>query len=140
MVSIITVNYNGLADTCELIESFRIHETYPYEFIVVDNGSFLPEGKEIQKRYPEVKVVQNANTGFAGGNNAGLKVAEGKYLFFINNDTLIHEPILAILTHRLEAEEKNTGETDKTWMDISNGLCKVGTQSVFSTFKGFLWK
>ena len=109
MVSIITVNYNGLADTCELIESFRIHETYPYEFIVVDNGSFLPEGKEIQKRYPEVKVVQNTNTGFAGGNNAGLKVAEGKYLFFINNDTLIHEPILAILTHRLEAEEKNGG-------------------------------
>lgn len=109
MVSIITVNYNGLADTCELIESFRIHETYPYEFIVVDNGSFLPEGKEIQRRYPKVKVVQNTNTGFAGGNNAGLKVAEGKFLFFINNDTLIHKPILAILTHRLEVEEKNGG-------------------------------
>ena len=45
MVSIITVNYNGLADTCELIESFRIHETYPYEFIVVDNGSYLKEKK-----------------------------------------------------------------------------------------------
>ena len=40
LVSIITVNYNGLRDTCEMIDSFRNHETYPhYEIIVVDNGS-----------------------------------------------------------------------------------------------------
>ena len=30
LVSIITVNYNGLADTCEMIDSFRKYETYPY--------------------------------------------------------------------------------------------------------------
>lgn len=43
LVSIITVNYNGLRDTCEMIDSFRNHETYPhYEIIVVDNGSRLP--------------------------------------------------------------------------------------------------
>ena len=39
LVSIITVNYNGLRDTCEMIDSFRSRETYPrYEIIVVDNG------------------------------------------------------------------------------------------------------
>ena len=43
MVSIITVNYNGLADTCELIESFHAHETYPYEFIM--DLSYLKEKK-----------------------------------------------------------------------------------------------
>ena len=43
MVSIITVNYNGANDTCEMIESFRKHETYTdYEIIVVDNGSSNP--------------------------------------------------------------------------------------------------
>ena len=110
LVSIITVNYNGLRDTCEMIDSFRNHETYPhYEIIVVDNGSRLPEAEEIQERYrgnlvpdgslsgspasdnpipfPPVKVVRNINNGFAGGNNAGLKAAGGDYLFFINNDT-----------------------------------------------------
>lgn len=101
MVSIITVNYNGFADTCELIDSFRKYESYPYEIIVVDNGSHMPEGEKIKKLYPDVKVVQNTNTGFAGGNNAGLKVAEGDYLFFLNNDTLIKEPILATLVKRL---------------------------------------
>ena len=38
-VSIITVNYNGVTDTCEMIESLKRHENYPYELIVVDNGS-----------------------------------------------------------------------------------------------------
>ena len=109
LVSIITVNYNGLADTCEMIDSFRKYETYPYEIIVVDNGSRVPEGEEIKKRYPEIKVVQNTNTGFAGGNNAGLKVAQGEYFFFLNNDTLIQEPILEVLVRRLEADKMNGG-------------------------------
>lgn len=109
MVSIITVNYNGLADTCEMIASFRKHETHPYEIIVVDNGSRMPEADEIKLRHPEVKVVQNTNTGFAGGNNAGLTVAEGNYLFFLNNDTIIKEPILETLIHRLETDPQNGG-------------------------------
>ena len=153
LVSIITVNYNGMHDTCEMIDSFRRHETYPrYEIIVVDNGSRLPEAEEIQARYaagyasgssvsgnlvagssasgssvsdnltarssasgssipgnPRVKVVRNINNGFAGGNNAGLKAAGGDYLFFINNDTLIKEPILATLVRRIECNPQRTG-------------------------------
>lgn len=110
LVSLITVNYNGLTDTCEMIDSFRRNETYPkYEIIVVDNGSILPEAKEIRKRFPDIKVVQNINNGFAGGNNAGLQMAEGKYLFFINNDTLIQKPVLEVLIHRLEQDPQNGG-------------------------------
>lgn len=55
MVSIITVNYNGLADTCEMIASFRKHETHPYEIIVVDNGSRMPEADEIKLQPPRSK-------------------------------------------------------------------------------------
>ncbi len=109
MVSIITVNYNGLRDTCEMIESFRAHETFPYEIIVVDNGSRQPEGKEIGNRYPEVKVIENTNTGFAGGNNAGLHAASGDFLFFLNNDTIIREPILQSLVDRLNLSPGNGG-------------------------------
>ena len=43
-VSIITINYNGLKDTVEMIESLAIHETYPHEIIVVDNASNRPSG------------------------------------------------------------------------------------------------
>ena len=122
LVSLITVNYNGLHDTCEMIDSFRKYETYPYyEIIVVDNGSHQSEAQKIQKRYkqtenstkgsasPHIKVVQNINNGFAGGNNAGVKAAQGDYLFFINNDTLIKEPILETLVRRMESDPRRNG-------------------------------
>lgn len=108
LVSLITVNYNGFADTCEMIDSFLAHETYPFEIIVVDNDSRPSQAEEIRSRYsanPQVKVVQNINNGFAGGNNAGLKVATGEYLFFINNDTYITRPILETLVRRLDTPQ-----------------------------------
>ena len=83
-VSIITVNYNGVTDTCEMIESLKRHESYPYELIVVDNGSANLEGYTLLKdKYPDVIVIRSdQNLGFAGGNNIGIQYATGDYLFF----------------------------------------------------------
>lgn len=86
-LSIITVNYNGLEDTCSLIDSIPF-DALPLEVIVVDNASKQDEASIIAERYPQVKVIRsNKNLGFAGGNNLGIQAAQGKYLFFINNDT-----------------------------------------------------
>ena len=88
-ISIITVNYNGLTDTCALIDSIPFDEQM--EVIVVDNASQKDEGAIIKERYPQVKVIKSAkNLGFAGGNNLGIKASTGDYLFFINNDTELH--------------------------------------------------
>ena len=87
-LSIITINYNGLKDTCELIESLPL-EDKSIEVIVVDNASSQDEATIIEQRYPQVTVIRSPkNLGFAGGNNLGIQAAHGKYLFFINNDTL----------------------------------------------------
>ena len=60
------------------------------EVIVVDNGSKVDEASLISQRYSQVKTIRsNQNLGFAGGNNLGIKVAQGRYLYFINNDTLL---------------------------------------------------
>ena len=88
-LSIITINYNGLKDTCELIESLPL-EDKSIEVIVVDNASKEDEASIIASRYPQVKVIRSEqNLGFAGGNNLGIKAALGRYLFFINNDTIL---------------------------------------------------
>lgn len=88
-ISIITVNYNGLTDTCALIDSIPFDEQM--EVIVVDNASQRDEGAIIMERYPQVKVIKSTkNLGFAGGNNLGIKASTGDYLFFINNDTELH--------------------------------------------------
>ena len=107
-VSIITINYNGHKDTCELIDSLPLEDS-SIEVIVVDNASKTDEASTIESRYPSVKVIRSSqNLGFAGGNNLGIKAAQGKYLFFINNDTILKHSTSHInhLVSRLESDEK----------------------------------
>ena len=86
--SLITINYNGLDDTCELLATLPLDEP-ALEVIVVDNASRNDEASVIEQRYPQVRVIRSRqNLGFAGGNNLGIRSARGKYLFFVNNDTL----------------------------------------------------
>jgi hypothetical protein len=101
-LSIITVNYNGVKDTCELIDSIPFNEDM--EVIVVDNASKDNEAAIIQERYPHIQVIRSEkNLGFAGGNNLGIKASHGKYLFFINNDTVFKEFNVSTLMNRLNA-------------------------------------
>lgn len=101
-ISIITVNYNGFKDTCELIDSITF--TDDMEVIVIDNASKEDEATLISRRYPQVKTIRsNKNLGFAGGNNLGIKAAKGKYLFLINNDTIFKDFNILPLIERLES-------------------------------------
>ena len=107
LLSIITINYNGLKDTCELIESLPADDD-SLEVIVVDNASTQDEASEIENRFPHVMVIRSdENLGFAGGNNLGIQAAHGKYLFFLNNDTVIHQPsAISHLIKRLESSDE----------------------------------
>ena len=104
-LSIITINYNGIIDTCELIESIPFSDDL--EVIVVDNASQEDEASIISERYPHVKVIRsNNNLGFAGGNNLGIKEAKGKYIFLINNDTILKDFNIEPLIRRLQSSDK----------------------------------
>lgn len=101
-VSIITINYNGLKDTCALIDTIPFNDNL--EVIVVDNASQNQEADTISQRFPQIKVIKSEkNLGFAGGNNLGIKAAHGKYLFFINNDTIFKNFNIQVLIDRLES-------------------------------------
>ena len=101
-VSIITINYNGLEDTCALIESIPFNENV--EVIVVDNASKNHEAEQLSQRHPQIKVIKSErNLGFAGGNNLGIQTAQGRYLFLINNDTVFKDFNIQALIDRLES-------------------------------------
>lgn len=103
MVSIITINYNGWQDTCELIASLKQYEDYPYEVIVVDNASRGEDVQRLRVACPDVRIITSEdNLGFAGGNNLGYRYAGGEYIFFLNNDMVIKSPVLLPLVRRLE--------------------------------------
>jgi len=104
-LSIITVNYNGLDETCALIDTITFNDTM--EVIVVDNGSTVDEAAAISQRYPQVRVIRSEkNLGFAGGNNLGLKAARGEYLYLINNDTVFHDFQVQPLIERFRSSSK----------------------------------
>jgi GT2 family glycosyltransferase len=63
-----------------------------FEVIVSDNGSTDGSVEKIRTQFPAVRVVENrANLGFAKGNNAGIREAQGEYVLILNPDTIIHE-------------------------------------------------
>ena len=104
-VSIITVNYNGFADTCELIDTIPFNDSL--EVIVVDNGSKENEADLIAKQYPHVRAIRSEdNLGFAGGNNIGIRESKGRYLYLINNDTVFEGFNVRPLIERLDSSSE----------------------------------
>ncbi|QRQ99582.1 glycosyltransferase family 2 protein [Dyadobacter sandarakinus] len=107
-VSIVTVNYNQPKVTEDLLKSLLEVNTYPdLEIIVVDNGSKVNVVPEWEVKYWNVKFIRSdVNTGFAGGNNLGIRYATGDYLFLINNDTEVTADLIGKLVDRLEANPR----------------------------------
>jgi hypothetical protein len=105
LVSVITVNYNHSAVTCDMLESlFRI--TYPsLEVIVIDNGSYDDKPAVIKERFPQVTYIETGvNLGFAGANNLGINRSHGKYILLINNDTVVTYNFLEPLVNKMESD------------------------------------
>jgi len=92
-VSIVIVNYYStelLKDCLNSIYNFT--NGIDFEIIIVDNGSVAGELENLIKEFPGIKLIKNeSNKGFGTANNQGSKVASGKYLLFLNNDTVLIE-------------------------------------------------
>lgn len=89
-VSIILVNYNGLALTEACIDSIVASEGgLSYEIIVVDNGSEDGSVEVLSQDSRITFIPMGRNAGFGFANNEGLKVASGRNVLFLNNDTVV---------------------------------------------------
>ncbi|HNR58492.1 MAG TPA: glycosyltransferase family 2 protein, partial [Methanothrix sp.] len=121
MASIIVLNWNGLKDTMECIESLE-NLTYPnYEIILVDNGSTDGSQEAVKERFPEVVLVQNeTNLGFAAGLGQGIKYASAEYIAFLNNDTVVERRWLDELIRPFLTTDDEIGATSSTIMSYGD--------------------
>ena len=119
-VCTIVLNWNRWRDTVECLESLVLLKPSIKTIIVCDNGSsdgsrekilswaekryeacsilVLKGGSRIQQRpsiYPFIYIQNQANLGYAGGNNAGIRIALSRscfdFIWVLNNDTLVHK-------------------------------------------------
>jgi GT2 family glycosyltransferase len=90
-VSVCIVNWNCKDVLRGCLQSLRDQPPdVRLEIFVVDNASTDGAPAMAARAFPEVSVLRNAdNVGFARANNRAAHLASGRYLFFINNDTVI---------------------------------------------------
>lgn len=90
-LSIITLTHNHLEYTRKYVESLYKY-TKDFELILVDNGSTDGTLEYIKSLpYKNIKTIYNKeNQGFSKGNNQGIKIAEGEFIGFLNNDILLY--------------------------------------------------
>jgi hypothetical protein len=90
-VSVIIVSYNASHLLRDCIASILQYTSdIDYEIIVVDNNSQDDSRHMVEKEFPgAILIKNNENAGFGSANNAGFKLAKGKYVLFLNPDTLL---------------------------------------------------
>lgn len=103
-VSICIVNWNGRDMLRNLLASLRDAEPgLSLQTIVVDNASTDDSLDRVPADFPDVALVRNdRNLGFAKANNQAADRATGRYLFFLNNDTIVKPGAIGRLVQFLD--------------------------------------
>jgi GT2 family glycosyltransferase len=98
-------NYNTRDALARALDS--LHATtgdLAHEIIVVDNDSHDGSPDMIRERFPDVKLIESgANLWFTGGNNLGIRQAQGEYVLILNPDTVIRPGALQTMVGYLDA-------------------------------------
>ena len=90
-------NKRELTEQC-LSELAKVTSGISYEVIVVDNHSTDDTGRFLNQLSGDIQIIRNSeNLGFAKGCNQGARAARGRFLIFLNNDTIPLENWLAAL-------------------------------------------
>lgn len=106
-LSIIIVNWNTeklLRDCLTSVIAGR--PALNLEIFVVDNGSSDGSPEMVEREFPNVILIKNAdNRGFAAANNQAMRRARGKYILLLNSDTVVHGDVLANAVAYMERHE-----------------------------------
>lgn len=124
VVSIILINYNSTPHTINCVKSIKeqTSKDFDYEIILIDNNSREEEKIKLinwlrQAEQNDISFIQsNINTGFTGGNMMGINVSKGKYLYLLNNDCILQNDVLAILSQFMD-ENPNVAAVSPTMLN-----------------------
>lgn len=110
-VHIIVLNWNGIEDTINCLESLKRITYANHEVIVVDNASEGDDVKVLKEGYSDyISIIENEqNLGYAEGNNTGIRVAlehGADYVLVLNNDTVVDPDFLSYLVEFAEKDPK----------------------------------
>ena len=151
LISVVIVNYKSWDSLSSCLESFKEFEPQTkHEIIVVDNDSKDGYFELFSKNYPSVNFIKNSgNNGFPHACNLGAKNSSGKFLLFLNPDTVLNDsnaidgmfnfasdnPTIGITSCR-KINTKGNSEREMTfsspWLTISwiRAIYKIASSSI----------
>ena len=105
-LSIVIPHLNKMASLAKCLSSIpSAAGTLSHEIIVVDNGSVDGSRERVNRDFPKAVLLQNkTNEGFGRAVNHGLRIAQGRYLLCLNNDTLLSPLSLERLVAFMEGQ------------------------------------
>ena len=90
LVSAIVVNWNARDQLLDCLRAYYACSDVPAEAVVVDMASRDGSVESVAREFPEAKVIrQRTNVGFGRANNAGLQVAEGRFILLMSPDVTV---------------------------------------------------
>ena len=106
LISVVVINYNGKKYLSRCFSSLLEGSYHNFEIVFVDNGSSDGSVELVRNEFPNIKIIEMGNNvGLAIASNRGAKIAQGKYFFFLNNDTISDKNILRELVGVAENDE-----------------------------------
>lgn len=106
LLSVVTVSWNVRECLVECIRSVaRSAGEMPYEHVVVDNASSDGSADVVERLFPAVRVIRNAeNVGYGRANNLAARQARGRHVLFLNPDTAVLGDALPVMVGILERD------------------------------------
>ena len=105
VISVIVPVYNVVAYLPECVRSILSQDYPDLEVILIDDGSTDGSGRlcdEFAADDSRVKVIHQPNGGAASAKNAGLRIAGGTYLSFVDSDDFLEPNVYAYMVRTLE--------------------------------------
>lgn len=106
-VSVVVPVYNVEKYVTESVESVLANEQVEFEILCINDGSTdssLKVIKELEAKYDCIKVVSQENRGLSATRNKGIRMASGKYVYFLDSDDKIGKDALKHLFDYLEKD------------------------------------
>ena len=144
-VIILTMNAINHVENC-LASVTENSSGIKVEIIVSDNYSTDGTAELVKEKFPDVVFIQGENNGYGAGNNRGIKIANGRYVLILNDDTIILDNALEKMVLFMD-DNKDVGiigpkilNVDKTlqpsitnypsiWKDIARIILPRGLQT-----------
>ena len=132
-LSIIIVSYNTKEFLKKCLDSvYKTSKGFSFEIIVSDNNSKDGSVEMVKKEFKDIILIENKeNLGFSKANNLGVKKSSGRYVLFLNSDTVVYPNTLKHIIDFMDKEKQAGAVTCK--LEMPNGKIDDASHRGFPT-------